>query len=165
MKAALDAGIRQTTTFPLTTFRAIENQTEEKHRFYRDGHTTSLEGNKTFIRQFFATAATRIPQVPDTAVTALVFSNRSTLASPRASWLHWWFPLWYAGALCQAGDWEAGAAWLGKVFDERRSVPRGFAARCRPLFDAFAADRNRGRLHRLLHHHEQAIDEERRKDS
>ena len=150
-KSGLDAGIRQTATFPLNVFRAIENQTEEKHRFYRDGHTTSLEGNKSFIRQFVATAASRMPDVPDTAVTTLVFSDRSTLASPRASWLHWWFPLWYAGALCQVNDWEAGAAWVGKTFDERRSVPRGLGARCRPLFDAFAADRNRGRLHRLLH--------------
>jgi tetratricopeptide (TPR) repeat protein len=149
-KTALDAGIRQTATFPLNAFRAIENQTEEKHRFYRDGHTTTLEGNKIFIRDFFATAATRIQQVADTAVTTLVFSDRSTSAAPRASWLHWWFPLWYGGALCHAGDWEAGTAWLGKVFDDRRSLPRGLGAWCRPLFEASAADRNRGRLSRLL---------------
>src|SRR4029453_641514 len=128
--------------FPLNTFRAIENQTEEKHRFYRDGHTATLEGNKVFIRQLFATAATRIQDVPDTAVTTLVFSDRSTTASPRASWLHWWFPLWYGGALCQAGDWEAGAVWLRKVFDERRSLLRGLGARCRSLFEASAPDRN-----------------------
>jgi len=150
-KATLDEGIRQTTTFPLDTFRAVENQTEEKHRFYRDGHTTTLEGNKAFIRQFFAAAATRVQEVPDSGVTTLVYSDRSTLASPRASWLHWWFPLWYGGALCHAGDWEAGAAWLGKVFDERRSLPRGLGVCCRSLFDAAAAERNRGRVSRLLH--------------
>jgi hypothetical protein len=150
-KAVLDDGIRQTTTFPLNAFRAVENETEEKHRFYRDGHTTSLEGNKVFIRSFFAKASTVVPDVPDTAVAALVFSESATSSTPRASWLRWWFPLWYGGALCQAGDWEAGAVWLAKVFDDARCVPHQLGASCRTLFGAVATDKNRGRLSRLIH--------------
>src|SRR4029434_2490184 len=50
-----------------------------------------------------------------------------------------------------ADDCEARAVWLRKVFDERRSLLRGLGARCRSLFEASAADRNRGRVARLLH--------------
>jgi hypothetical protein len=149
-KTALDAGIRQTATFPLNAFRAIENQTEEKHASIADGHTTTLEGNKIFIRDFFATAATRIQQVADTAVTTLVFSDRSTSAAPRARGSTGGFRSGMAAHCATPTIGKRGLPGLGKVFDDRRSLPRGLGAWCRPLFEASAADRNRGRLSRLL---------------
>jgi glycosyltransferase involved in cell wall biosynthesis len=147
--ATHDPVLRRTAIFPDGAFQSIENDVEERHRFYPEGYSATLEGNKRFIRMFFERAQAAAPAIDKDL--GEVFGERSTADRPLASWLRWWYPIWYGNALFHHGRRIEAEHYLRTAFRHRgRLTCPVFADVLRRLHDTYARQGDSGRLTSLL---------------